>query len=154
MLDDLIELDADVFLLLIPGQQLFPRPRQILIGRQDGNQGAEGQFVLYDQIAANREKEKGCKFVNEVVEKFDKKFAPINFKTNIVNTSQPVAKFRQLILRRIVRMHFNYTRDSFANMIRQAPDILHALFRKHIHFALQLWDCIHLKGIKRDRGAA
>ena len=68
---DLFVLDPYVFLLLIPGQQLFPRASKVLVGVQNRDKGADCQVTLNDQITADGKEEEGGKLIDKVVEEFD-----------------------------------------------------------------------------------
>ena len=110
-------LDPYVFLLLIPGQQLFPRASKVLVGVQNRDKGADCQVTLNDQITADGKEEEGGKLIDKVVEKFDKKFAPINLVTDVVKRGQPISEARKFQFRRVVSVNFVDAGNCFAEMI-------------------------------------
>ena len=54
LLDHLGVLDLHVETLLVPVDQLLDRARQVLVGRDHGDQGADVQAALNHQVAADQ----------------------------------------------------------------------------------------------------
>src|SRR5260370_34606701 len=104
LVDDLLVFDPRILLLLVKIEQLLPRRGQVLIGRQHRNQSADRQIAADHQITADREEEERGQLREEVVEKLDKKFAPVDLEANVVDPAQQVGKVGQLQLYRVIGM--------------------------------------------------
>ena len=147
----LVIFDPRIGLNLVIGQQFLPRRRQILIGRQYGNQRAHRYFTLDHQITANREEEERRELGQQIVQELNKEFFVVDLKTNMEDRAQALREISQFVLRCVVGMNFLNAGNRFANLLGQPAHFAHPRFAQQIHFLLQPRDDPALNRIEQDR---
>ncbi len=135
---------------LVIGQKLFPGGRHILVGGKGRDQRAEAEIAHDHQITADGIEEERRDLGDEVVQELDKEFAEIDFLADFKNPAHPLGEMGQLETLRFMGADIGRTGNDFADMFRHAAHILHALFAKLVHAALQFRDQVALQRIKRN----
>ena len=149
LLDDCLVPQAHILRLIVVGEQLSPRARQVFKGRQRGHQCPDGQVALDDEISADGEKEERRHLRNQIVDELHEEFFLIDLIANIEQAAQPVTEMRHCIRGDCVGANVFDACDGFANPLGKQANFFHPLFVQQIDLALQLGD---QPSLQRDEG--
>src|SRR6266851_4040399 len=154
LLDDLLVLDLGVLQELVEIEQLGPRRGEVLVGGEDGDQGAEREIALDHQIAADRIEEERRQLGDEVVEELDEELAAIDLEADVVDGAEKAGEIGELPADRVVGVDLGDAGRRIADAVGDQAHGAHALLAEEIDLALQLGDEIALQRVERDRGGA
>mmetsp|Transcript_23016 Transcript_23016/g.38954 ORF Transcript_23016/g.38954 Transcript_23016/m.38954 type:complete len:679 (+) Transcript_23016:1388-3424(+) len=135
--------------LVVIGQQLFPRGREVFVGGKGCDQRANGHLALDHQIAADGEKEERGQLGDEVVDELHEKLFLVNLEADIEEAAQPVPDHRHPVAPAAVDPQSRSARRPFANLGGQGADLNDAFLVQLVDLFLQAWDQPRLK---RDQG--
>ena len=138
--------------LVVKIQKLFPRARQILVGRERGHQCADADIPADRQNTPHRVKEERRQLRDEVVEKLHEEFLLINLEADIKQPSQPVRESGQPETPSAVGAQIGDARRRFADFRREMAHLDDALLVQLVDLPLQHRDQPGLQGNKRNSG--
>ena len=127
LVDHLLVLDLYVEAALVPVDELLDGPRQVLVGGDHRDQGADVEVtVKREQSAAGIEGE-GRQLGEKVVEKLDEELAPEDLVTDLEDPAQARGHIGALEIRGVVRVHLDRALDHLADPPGERARLKHAL---------------------------
>src|ERR1700747_436973 len=91
---------------------------------------------------------------DEVVEKFNEKFAIIDLEPNVVNFTQALRDVGKLVNGGIVRANFGPCGNRLGDTVREPTNFAHPFATEPANDPLHLGNQIPLQGIERDSGGS
>ena len=119
-----------------------------------GDQSAQGEVALNDQITADRVEEERGELGEKIVQELDEELFLVDGEPDIENDAQLLAEAGAFILRGVVGADVAHALGGFADALGQATHLAHPGLGQLVHLALQLRDDPDLKRVEHDRGEA
>ena len=154
LLDELYELDACVLHALVVIEQFLPRRRQVLVGADHGDQGAERHVPHDDQIAADGIEEERRQLGDEIIEELDEELQFGDLDADDENRAEPFGEVGQLEICRAVGVHVRSSGDHLAQPLGEFSHNLYPSLGLDVDELLDPRDEVHLDRIERNRGDA
>ena len=152
--DHLVVLDPGVLANLVVVQQLLPGRRQVLVGGQDGDQGAQRKRAVDHEVAADRVEEERRDLGEEVVEELDEELLAVDPEADVEDAPQAPREVRQLPARHAVGVHFLGALHGLRDPLGDLAHLLDAPLGQQVHASLKSGNDPALHRIERDRGQA